>query len=102
MKRVKYCLCIIIYIALIFSVYDTPLSFLSLKTAPGDYTSVSPTALTFGPNQLSQDVNVTVADDVIQEDEERFFGSLSTTDRAVVLQPGRGDVNITDNDSKNV
>ena len=74
----------------------------SLKTAPSDYTSVSPTNVALGPNQLSHIVKVTVVDDLIHEDKQQFFGSLSTTDKAVVLQPEIGNVNIIDNDCKNI
>ena len=81
---------------------DIFLSLLSLKTAPGDYTMVNSTNVTFDPNHLSHVMNVTVVDDVIHEGMQQFFGSLSTTDRAVILQPERGNVNITDNDRKNV
>ena len=63
---------------------------------------VNSTNVTFDPNHLSHVINVIVIDDVIYEGMEQFFGSLSTTDRAVVLLPETGNVNIVNNDRKNV
>ena len=41
-------------------------------------------------------MNVTIVDDDIVEDTEDFFGSLTTTDSAVFLDPDRAQVIITE------
>ena len=39
-------------------------------------------------------MNVAIADDDILEDTENFFGTLTTTDSGVTLNPDRAQVNI--------
>ncbi len=46
-------------------------------TAPGDYTALLSTTLTFNPGETSQAVNVAIADDVLAEGDETFTVTLS-------------------------
>ena len=49
-------------------------------------------------------INVSIENDNILEDTERFFGSLTTTDGAVTLNPDQAQVNIFEdsNDGKDI
>ena len=66
-----------------------------------DFNSVSqavPITLQFSPTDLVQEVTVTIIDDDLRENAERFAGLLSSTDVAVILDPSTTTVEIQDND----
>ncbi|HEX8492185.1 MAG TPA: Calx-beta domain-containing protein [Pyrinomonadaceae bacterium] len=66
--------------------------------APGDYTAVPLTTLTFTPGQLSKTVTVAVKGDALDEPNETFRVSLSAPTNAT-LAAGQGIGTINDNDS---
>ena len=67
------------------------------STAPADYNSPAvPITLQFTPDVSVKEVVVTIINDDIIENAERFAGVLSTIDRAVILNPGRASVEITE------
>ena len=73
------------------------------STAPADYISPAlPVTLQFTSDDRDQDVAVTIINDDIVENTERFNGMLSTIDRAVILGPDRATVEIIEdpNDGK--
>ena len=71
------------------------------STAPADYISPAvPITLQFTPDDMVEDVRVTIMDDDIFEYAERFTGVLLTIDRAVILSTDRANVEITDNDGE--
>ena len=73
------------------------------STAPADYISPTlPITLQFTPDDGDREVSVTIINDDIVENAERFAGVLTTIDRAVILGPGRASVEITEdpNDGK--
>ncbi|HWT00008.1 MAG TPA: SBBP repeat-containing protein [Pyrinomonadaceae bacterium] len=53
-------------------------------TAPGDYTALALTTLTFTPGQTSKSVTVQVRGDVIKEANETFFVNLSAATNATI------------------
>ena len=64
---------------------NLPFMFLS-TTAPVDFGGAA-VDFTFGPGVSRLCVEVTIEDDDILEDEEDFFGTLTTTDPGVTLSP---------------
>ena len=73
------------------------------STPPADFNSIdqlAPITLQFSPTDLVQQVTVTIIDDDIVENPERFAGLLSYRgfDAAVILAPDRASVEIQDND----
>ncbi|HEX8568176.1 MAG TPA: Calx-beta domain-containing protein [Pyrinomonadaceae bacterium] len=52
--------------------------------APGDYTSISPTALIFGPGETSKQISVFVIGDITVEPNETFSVSLTNPSNAVI------------------
>ena len=67
------------------------------STAPADFVAPGlPIILEFTPDQSQQEVQITINDDVIVENTERFAAILSTVDQAVILDPERATVEITD------
>ena len=75
----------------------------AISTAPADYISPAlPITLLFTPDGGDQEVNIILINDDIVENGESFAGVLSTIDRAVILDPGRARVEITEdpNDGK--
>ena len=71
------------------------------STDPVDFTSVSqavPITLQFSPTDLVREVTVTIIDDDLRENAERFAGLLSSADAAVILTPSLTTVEIQDND----
>jgi hypothetical protein len=71
------------------------------STAPVDFNSVTqaiPITLQFSPTDLVQEVTVTIIDDDLRENSERFAGLLSSTDTATILAPNTTSVEIQDND----
>jgi large repetitive protein len=69
--------------------------------APGDYTSVATTTLTFPPAtlDLTQSVTVQVQGDSIDEVDETFFGNLSNVSANASIADGQGIATISDDDS---
>ena len=66
-----------------------------------DFDALSNVALRFDGTTSSRSVQVTIRDDSILENSEHFYGNLSTTDRAVQLQPASVQVDILEvNDGK--
>lgn len=71
------------------------------STDPVDFNSVSqavPNTLQFFPTDLFREVTVTIINDDLRENAERFTGFLSSTDAAVILDPSITTVEIQDND----
>ena len=68
-------------------------------TAPGDYASAT-TQYTFMPGDTRLDIPVTIVDDSNFEDQERFLGSLSTSNPNAVIDEPMTQVFINDNDCK--
>ena len=71
------------------------------STDPVDFNSVTqavPNTLQFSPTDLVQEVTVTIINDDLRENAERFTGLLSSTDAAVILYPNTTTVEIQDND----
>ncbi|MDQ4122089.1 MAG: DUF5050 domain-containing protein [Acidobacteriota bacterium] len=52
--------------------------------APGDYVSISPTALVFGPGETSKPISVSVIGDTAVEPNETFFVNLTTPSNAAI------------------
>ena len=65
--------------------------------APGDYTAVASTQLTFTPGQTSKDVTVAVVGDTTDEVNETFFVNLSGASNATI-NDGQGVGTINDDD----
>ena len=66
-----------------------------------DFDALSNVAFQFDATTSSHPVRVTIRDDSILENTEHFYGNLSTTDRAVQLQPASAPVDILEvNDGK--
>lgn len=61
-----------------------------------DYVAIPNLTLQFDENTLSQSVTIVISDDSILEDNENFFGSLSSSDNAVDLTPRMATINIFD------
>jgi hypothetical protein len=71
------------------------------STPPADFNSVdqrAPITLQFSPDDLVQQVTVTIIDDDITENPEQLSGRLSSFDAAVILVPDTASVEIQDND----
>ena len=66
--------------------------------APADYQGPS-MDLTFGPGITRRCVDVTVVEDDIMENTENFFGSLTTTDTLLTLDPDVAEVVISEDSS---
>ena len=67
------------------------------STDPVDFNNVTQ-AVQFFPTDLFRGVTVTIIDDDLRENAERFTGLLSSTDAAVILDPSTTTVEIEDND----
>ena len=61
-----------------------------LSVAPTDYQSQEAVPLYFNSTSLTHTVRIIINDDAILEEDEIFFGQLSTIDPAVVLDIPRG------------
>ena len=71
------------------------------STAPVDFVGLDNVVLQFDENTLTRPIVLTIIDDAILEDEENFFGNLSTSDGAVDLLPVTTRINILElNDRK--
>jgi uncharacterized repeat protein (TIGR01451 family) len=68
--------------------------------APGDYTAVGLTTLTFTPGQVSKIVTVNVAGDLVDEVNETFFVNLSNASASGNITDAQGIGTITDDDPK--
>ena len=64
------------------------------SVAPMDFIRVTQTSIVFNAGTTSQQVTVSIADDDIVEDSEFFYGNLSTSDGAVILDPSAARVTI--------
>ncbi len=62
------------------------------STAPADFTGVTRQAVVFDPSTSANNVSVTIINDQILENQEFFFGNLSTSDNAVSLSVPSADV----------
>ena len=73
--------------------YPTCEHTLHFQTTPGypqcpvDFEGLDNVVLQFDENTLTRPIVLTIIDDAILEDEENFFGNLSTSDGAVDLLP---------------
>ena len=73
----------------------------AISTPSADFISVTqalPVTLQFSPTDLIQEVTVTIINDDITENPERFAGLLLSVDAAVILAPDTASVEIRDND----
>ena len=73
----------------------------AISTPSADFISVTqalPVTLQFSPTDLIQEVTVTIINDDITENPERFAGLLLSVDAAVILAPDTASVEIQDND----
>lgn len=73
------------------------------STAPADFVSVNPAlpiTLQFSPTDLDLEARVTIINDDITENPERFSGLLASIDPAVILAPINASVEIRDDDRK--
>jgi hypothetical protein len=68
--------------------------------APGDYTALGTTTVTFGPGVRTQTVRLTVAPDSIAEANETFLLRLSSPSKGVVVADSAGTATIVDDDGK--
>lgn len=59
-------------------------------TAPGDYTAIAATVLTFSPGQTSKTVTVNVAGDKVVEPNETFFVNLSNATGGATIADAQG------------
>ena len=66
-------------------------------TAPGDYTAIAATTLTFAPGQTSKTITVAVKGDTLDEANETFFVNLSSAVNATIAD-GQGLGTIRDDD----
>ena len=74
-------------------------SFCSVTTAGLDYIDISPVPLQFDEINTVETLIITVIDDSILENDESFFGLLSSDDSAVILSPQQATITIVeDND----
>ena len=75
---------------------------MELYIDPGDYTSVSNMELIFRQASASEPLcnNIQLENDDILESDESFFVILSSSDRAVTLEPNNATVIINNDDSK--
>ena len=64
------------------------------SVAPVDFIPVTQTSIVFNAGTTSQQVTVSIADDDIVENSEFFYGNLSTSDGAVILDPSAARVTI--------
>ena len=71
-------------------------SYILLPLAPGDYTAIVNRRVTFEPGDTQQTVLFSTASDGVLEDDERFTGQLTTTDRQVSIFQDTADVDIKD------
>ena len=69
-----------------------------LHTDGSDYIGVVERLLTFDMNNSEFPIPIDIHDDDIHELDESFFGSLSTRDEDVILEPGQTTVRIQHND----
>jgi CSLREA domain-containing protein len=67
-------------------------------TAPSDYTSVTPTTLTFGPAETTKQFTINVNGDTAYEGNEQFFVNLSNPSGATIAD-GQGVGAITNDDA---
>jgi LEA14-like dessication related protein len=67
-------------------------------TAPGDYTAISSTQLTFAPGETSKQVTVLVNGDTVVEPDENFFVNLSGATNATITD-NQGTGTITNDDA---
>ena len=76
-------------------------SAIPISAAPSDYGEAT-AEFTYDADNSRHCVIVSIENDDILEDTEDFFGSLTTTDMAVTLDPERARVEITEdpNDGK--
>ena len=71
------------------------------SSQPVDYFAPEvPIILQFTPDELVQQVTITIRNDEVTESSEMFFGNLVTMDTAVYLAPPRANVEITDDDGE--
>ena len=66
-------------------------------TAPGDYTTLTPTTLSFVAGETTKQVSVTVNGDALNEPNETFFVNLANPTNATIVD-GHGVGTITDDD----
>ena len=73
-----------------------------VPVAPGDFTAVSDRVITFSAQQTSLTTTVNLMDDIIAEDEESFFVSLSipATQGGVGIGQAQATITVRDRDSK--
>ena len=64
------------------------------SVAPMDFIPVTQTSIVFNAGTTAQQVTVTIANDDIVENSEFFYGNLSTSDGAVILDPSAARVTI--------
>jgi hypothetical protein len=69
--------------------------------APGDYTAIPLTTLTFDPGQTSKPVTVQIKGDLIDENNEQFQLNLSNPTNATIADP-HGTGTITDDDTAGI
>jgi uncharacterized protein YegL len=67
-------------------------------TAPGDYTAIAATTLTFAPGETSKTITVSITDDSVVESNENFRVDLSNATNASITD-NRGTGTIIDNDT---
>ena len=72
------------------------------STAPQDYNQAAPITLLFTPDDLVQQIVVTIISDEITENSEFFDGLLTIIDRAVILAPDIASVEVIDDDGEQV
>ena len=67
--------------------------------APSDYTDITRT-LTFRPGNIREVVSIPITEDIVSENTENFFASLTleTQNVNVELSPQETEITITDND----
>ncbi len=68
--------------------------------APGDYTAIPTTTLTFNPGETSKTIVVNVNGDMVFEGTEQFFVNLSNPNAHAVITDGQGVGTITDDDTQ--
>jgi hypothetical protein len=66
--------------------------------APGDYTAITTTTLTFLPGEITKPVSVTILDDLLDEADETFTVDLSNASNATIAT-GTGTGTITNDDA---
>ncbi len=67
-------------------------------TSGTDYTAITAGTLTFAPSVTTQNINVTVRGDTVEEMNETVFVTLSSPVNATIVGNGRGTGTITDDD----